>query len=108
MSIGCDKSSAFFLENNLVYLSKTKYIDIQYHFVRNMVEQNKVLLEKDYTLKNIIESLTKDLVVSALTLTHVKLGVLPALRSLGSTHARDQLSHLQCVCVIVVNASKIK
>ena len=107
MSIGCDKSSSFFLESNLVYLSKTKHIDIQYHFVRYMVEQNKVLLEKDYTLKNIIDSLTKDLVVSALTLTHVKLGVLPALRSRGSTHARDQLSQLQCVCVIVVNTSKI-
>ena len=41
MSIGCDKSSSFFLESNLVYLSKTKHIDIQYHFVRDMVEENK-------------------------------------------------------------------
>jgi hypothetical protein len=41
------------------YYSKTKNIDAQYHFIKDMVENNKVLLEKVDTLENIIDSLTK-------------------------------------------------
>jgi hypothetical protein len=36
--IDCDSKSAIFLVKNLTYHSKTKHIDIQYHFVRDMVE----------------------------------------------------------------------
>ena len=46
--IDCDSQSAIFLEKNLPYHSKTKHIDIQYHFVRYMVEENKVLFMKVY------------------------------------------------------------
>ena len=42
VKIGCDSSSAIFLAKNLAYHSKTKHIDVQYHFVRDMVEQNSV------------------------------------------------------------------
>ena len=42
--IDCDSQSVIFLVKNLSYHSKTKHIDIQYHFVRDMVEENKVLL----------------------------------------------------------------
>jgi phosphoribosyl-AMP cyclohydrolase len=35
--IDCDSQSAIFLVKNLAYHSKTKHIDIQYHFVRDMV-----------------------------------------------------------------------
>jgi hypothetical protein len=51
--IYCDSQSIIFLEKNLAYHSKTKHIDIQYHFVRDMVEENKVLLMKVDTLKNV-------------------------------------------------------
>jgi phosphoribosyl-AMP cyclohydrolase len=44
--IDCDSQSAIFLVKNPTYHSKTKHIDIQYHFVRDMVEENKVLLMK--------------------------------------------------------------
>jgi hypothetical protein len=47
------------LEKNLSYHLKTKHIDIQYHFVRDMVEEKKVLLMKVETLKNVAYSLTK-------------------------------------------------
>jgi phosphoribosyl-AMP cyclohydrolase len=57
--IDCDSQSAIFLAKNLTYHSKTKHIDIQYHFVRDMVEENKVLLMKVDTLKNVVDSLTK-------------------------------------------------
>jgi phosphoribosyl-AMP cyclohydrolase len=57
--IDCDSQSAIFLVKNLDYHSKTKHIDIQYHFVRDMVEEKKVLLMKVDTLKNVAYSLTK-------------------------------------------------
>jgi hypothetical protein len=57
--IDCDSQSAIFLAKNLSYHSKTNHIDIQYHFVRDMVEEKKVLLMKVETLKNVADSLTK-------------------------------------------------
>ena len=57
--IDCDSQSAIFLAKNPTYHSKTKHIDIQYHFVRDMVEKKKVLLIKVDTLKNVADSLTK-------------------------------------------------
>jgi hypothetical protein len=57
--IYCDSQSEIFLAKNLTHHSKTKHIDIQYHFVRDMVEENKVLLMKVDTLKNVGDSLTK-------------------------------------------------
>jgi hypothetical protein len=54
----CDNQSVIFLEENPTYHSKTKHIDVQYHFVRDMVEEKKVLLEKVDTLKNVVDSLT--------------------------------------------------
>jgi hypothetical protein len=33
----CDNQSAIFLEKNPAYHSKTKHIDVQYHFLRHMV-----------------------------------------------------------------------
>jgi hypothetical protein len=46
MKVSCNSQSAIFLANNPSYHSKTKNIDVQYHFIRDMVESNKVLLEK--------------------------------------------------------------
>jgi hypothetical protein len=57
--INCDSQIAIFLAKNPTYHSKTKHIDIQYHFVRDMVEENKVLLMKVDTLKNVADSLNK-------------------------------------------------
>jgi phosphoribosyl-AMP cyclohydrolase len=59
--IDCDTHSALFLANNTNYHSKTKHIDIQYHFVRDMVEEKKVLLMKVDTLKNVAYLLTKSM-----------------------------------------------
>jgi hypothetical protein len=57
--IDCDSESAIFLTKSSTYHSKTKHIDVQYHFVRDMVEDNKVLLMKVDTLKNVVDSLKK-------------------------------------------------
>ena len=57
--IDCDSQSAIFLAKNPAYHSKTKHIDVQYHFVRDMVEAKRVLLVKVDTLKNVADALTK-------------------------------------------------
>jgi hypothetical protein len=59
MKINCNSQSTIFIENNPAYHSNTKHIVVQYHFVREMVERNKVLLEKLGMLENIADSLTK-------------------------------------------------
>jgi hypothetical protein len=59
--IYCDNQSAMFLAKNPAHHSKTKHIDIQYHFVRDMVEEKKVLMMKVDTLKNVADSLTKSM-----------------------------------------------
>jgi phosphoribosyl-AMP cyclohydrolase len=56
--IDCDNHSVIFSVKNPTYNSKKKHIDIQYHFVRDMVEENKILLMKVDTMKNVADSLT--------------------------------------------------
>eukprot|EP00253_Pinus_taeda_P010297 PITA_10297 len=57
--IYCDSQSAIFLEKIPAYHSKTKHIDVQYHFVRDMIEDKKALLVKVETLKNTADALKK-------------------------------------------------
>ena len=56
--IDCDSQSEIFLAKNPAYHSKTKHIDVQYHFVRYMAEAKRVLLVKVDTLKNVADALT--------------------------------------------------
>ena len=56
--IYCDNKSVIFLAKNLVYHSRKKHIDVQYQFVRDMVEDKKVLPVKVNTLKNFRYALT--------------------------------------------------
>ena len=60
-SLNCDSQSAIFLEKNPTYHTNTKHFYVQYHFVRDMVEDKKVLLEKVDTVKNVANSLTKSI-----------------------------------------------
>ena len=59
ISIDCDSQSEIFLANNPAYHSKKKHIGFQYHFVRDMVEDKKVLLVNMDTLNNVSDALTK-------------------------------------------------
>jgi hypothetical protein len=59
--IECGSQSVIFLAKNPTYHSKTKDNDVQYHFVRDMIEKKKVSLMKVDTLKNFVDSLTKSM-----------------------------------------------
>ena len=45
MVVYCDNSSAINISKNSIQYSKTKHIEIKYHFIRNLVERKIVVLE---------------------------------------------------------------
>jgi len=57
--IECDSESAIFLAKNTTYHPKTKNIDGQYCFMRDMIENKTMLQEKLDTLKKVVDSLVK-------------------------------------------------
>ena len=61
MTIYSDSQSAISLTKNPTFHARTKHIDVQYHFVRDMVEDGKVKLEKVETLVNVVDALTKSI-----------------------------------------------
>ena len=75
MKIDCDSQSAIFLAKNPTYHSRTKHIDVQYHFVRDMVESMKVLLEKVDTLENVANSLTKSMSTEKFSWCRATMGI---------------------------------
>ena len=52
------------------------HIDVHYHFVRDMVEERKVLLVKVDTLKNIADALTKSVSSKKFSWCRETMGVL--------------------------------
>src|SRR5205814_8310932 len=56
-----DSQSAIALAHNPEHHARTKYIDIQYHFIRNCVEDGKTSLEYCPTEEMVADGLTKAL-----------------------------------------------
>ena len=75
----CDSQSVIFLAKNPTHHSKTKHIDVQYHFVREMVENGKVLLEKVNIVGNIADLLTKSLSIEKFTWCRSEMGLIALL-----------------------------
>ncbi|CAA0824274.1 cysteine-rich RLK (RECEPTOR-like protein kinase) 8 [Striga hermonthica] len=50
--IHCDSQSALDLSKNAMYHSRTKHIDVRYHWLRQVVEEQLFKLEKIHTDKN--------------------------------------------------------
>jgi hypothetical protein len=67
--LDCDSQSEILLAKNPTYHSKTKHIDVQYHFVRDMVE------EKVDTFKNVADSLTKSVSTENFSWCRVTMGI---------------------------------
>ena len=54
-----DSQSALLLAQNFVYHVRMKHIDIRYHQIRELVEEDEVELVKIHTKKNPVDALTK-------------------------------------------------
>ena len=55
----CDNQSALYLARNPAFHSKTKHIRVQYHFVREKVEEGTVDMQKVHTDDNVADYLMK-------------------------------------------------
>ena len=62
----CDSQSALDLSKNSMYHSRTKHINVRYHWIRDVIEQKLLKLKKIHTSKNDADMLTKSVPVSKL------------------------------------------
>jgi hypothetical protein len=61
IKVYCDSHSAICLTKNDMYQFKTKYIDIKYHFIRDIVVEGKIKVDKIHTDENPADMLPKPL-----------------------------------------------
>lgn len=59
VSLFCDSQSALHLAMNPAFHSKTKHIRVQFHFVRERVEEGTVDMQKIHTKDNLADFMTK-------------------------------------------------
>ena len=75
MIVLCDSQSAIHLATNLVYHSKTKHIDVKYHFVRQAIGEGGVDLKKVHTQQNRADMFTKPVLLEKLCWCLASLGL---------------------------------
>jgi hypothetical protein len=61
IKVYCDSHSIFCLTKNDMYQLKTKHIDTKYHFIRDIVAEGKIKVDKIHTDENPADMLTKPL-----------------------------------------------
>ena len=71
-----DCHSAIFLAKNSNFHSKLKHIQKKYHFIRYLVEDKLVILEKICGFKNLTDMLTKGVTIEKLKLCSASIGLL--------------------------------
>ena len=71
-----DSQSTIFLTKNLTFHSKSKHIQTKYHFIRYLVEDKLVILEKICGSKNPADMLTKGVTIEKLKLCAALVGLL--------------------------------
>ena len=68
VTVLCDSQSSIHLAKNQVYHARTKHINVRYHFVREIIEEGGVLVQKIKTDDNPADMLTK--VVTTIKFNH--------------------------------------
>ena len=71
-----DSQSAIFLAKNSAFHSKSKHIQTKYHFIRYLVEDKLVILEKICGSKNPANMLIKGVTIEKLKLCAASIGLL--------------------------------
>ena len=76
MVVYCDNSCAIAISKNPIQHSKTKHIEIRYHFIRDLVERKIVCLEYIPTERQNADIFTKLLDRSKFETLHQIIGVI--------------------------------
>ena len=71
----CDSQSAIHLVKNSAFHSKTKHIQLRYHFIRSVLEDGQLKLEKIHTSQNPADMLTKVVAREKLSTCSVSVGI---------------------------------
>jgi hypothetical protein len=71
----CDSESAIHLENNSTFHSNTKHIQLRYHFIRSVLEDGNLKLEKIHAIQNPADMLTKGVTREKLISYSVSVGL---------------------------------
>lgn len=71
----CDSQSAIHLAKNSAFHSKTKHIQLRYHFIRSVLEDGQLKLEKIHTSQNPADMLTKAVTREKLSTCSVSVGI---------------------------------
>ena len=75
VNVLCDNKSAIHLARNPTYHSKSKHIDVRYHFLRHVIDGVKVVLQKIHTRKNYANIFTKPVTIEKLQCCLASLGL---------------------------------
>jgi hypothetical protein len=75
VTLHCDSTSAIIVAKNLVLRSKTKHIEVRYHFLRDNVEKGKIALIHVPTHDQLADIFTKSLDQATFTRLRGELGV---------------------------------
>eukprot|EP00253_Pinus_taeda_P006983 PITA_06983 len=59
VNVLCDSQSGIHLSTNPAYYSRTKHIDVRYHFLRHVIDGGKVALQKVHMRENCVDIFTK-------------------------------------------------
>jgi hypothetical protein len=70
-----DSQSAIFLAKNPTYHSRTKHIQLRYHFIRSLLESEQLILEKIRGTENPADMFTKGVIVEKLKLCAASVGL---------------------------------
>ena len=71
----CDSQSAIHLANKSAFHSKNKHIQLTYHFIRSILEDGQLKLEKIHTSQNPADMLTKAVTREKLSTCLVLVGI---------------------------------
>eukprot|EP00253_Pinus_taeda_P003776 PITA_03776 len=75
VNVLCDSQSAIHLAKNPAYHSITKHIDVRYHFLRHVIDGEKVALQKVHTRENCAHIFTKPVTIEKLRWCLASLGL---------------------------------
>jgi hypothetical protein len=71
----CDSQSAIHLSKNSTFHSRSKHIDVRYHWIRDALDEKLIHIEKIHTDDNGLDMMTKSLPMQKLEICRIAAGL---------------------------------